>query len=70
VCCHYKNNELYPIGDITKQSIKDIWNSKLMLDTLKDIDTKQCIKSCKYNTLNVTLENTLEQSKSRHKDFL
>lgn len=70
VCCHLKNEELYPIADLNKESILDVWNSKKMLDIIKDLDISKCISNCKYNTLNCVLEDAIRKNKSFHKDFL
>lgn len=70
ICCHLKNDELYPLADLNYESIIDIWNSESMLNTIKQLNIDKCIKNCKYNSLNVTLENAIQDNKSQHRDFL
>ena len=57
ICCHTRGYEKYCIGDLKKQSFKEIWNSKKRKLVIEKIDFRDCIPLCRDNTFNQILWN-------------
>lgn len=57
LCCHLRGYDKYCIGDLTKQSFKEIWNSERRRKVYESIDFKDCIPLCRDNTFNQVLWN-------------
>lgn len=57
VCCHTRGYEKYCIGDLTKKSFKEIWNSRKRMAVIHKIDFCDCIPLCRDNTFNQILWN-------------
>jgi MoaA/NifB/PqqE/SkfB family radical SAM enzyme len=68
VCCHTRGYEKYCIGDLTKRSFKEIWNSKRRKSVVNNIDFRDCIPLCRDNTFNQILWNIKEPRE--HVNFL
>lgn len=68
ICCHTRGYNKYCIGDLTKNSYKDIWNSKKRMTVVKKIDFRDCIPLCRDNTFNQILWNIKEPRE--HANFL
>ena len=57
ICCHTRGYKKYCIGDLKKESFKEIWNSKRRQEIIKNIDFKDCTPLCRDNTFNQILWN-------------
>jgi len=68
ICCHLRGYDKYCIGDLNKNSFKDIWNSEQREKAAKNIDFKDCIPLCRDNTFNQILWN-IKQPRE-HVNFL
>jgi len=68
LCCHTRGYEKYCIGDLTKKSFKEIWNSRKRKDAINRIDFRDCIPLCRDNTFNQILWN-IKQPRE-HVNFL
>lgn len=68
VCCHLRGYKKYCIGDLKRNSFKEIWNSKRRKDIYKNIDFKDCMPLCRDNTFNQILWN-IKQPRE-HLNFL
>ncbi len=68
VCCHTRGYEKYCIGDLTKKSFKEIWNSEKRKRIIHKIDFSDCIPLCRDNTFNQILWN-IKQTRE-HVNFL
>jgi len=68
ICCHTRGYDKYCIGDLKKNTFKDIWNSKKRKEAVKKIDFSDCIPLCRDNTFNQILWN-IKQPRE-HVNFL
>ncbi len=68
LCCHTRGYDKYCIGDLRKNSFKEIWNSKKRREVYESIDFKDCIPLCRDNTFNQILWN-IKQPRE-HVNFL
>lgn len=68
ICCHTRGYGKYCIGDLTKKSFSDIWNSKERRRIVEKIDFRDCIPLCRDNTFNQILWN-IKQPRE-HVNFL
>lgn len=68
ICCHARGYEKYCIGDLTKKSFREIWNSKKRKEVVNKIDFRDCIPLCRDNTFNQILWN-IKQPRE-HVNFL
>jgi len=68
ICCHLRGYDKYCIGDLRKDSFKEIWNSKHRQEVANNIDFKDCIPLCRDNTFNQVLWN-IKQPRE-HVNFL
>ncbi len=68
ICCHLRGNEKYCIGDLRKNSFREIWDSGFRQKIAENIDFKDCIPLCRDNTFNQILWN-IKQPKE-HINFL
>lgn len=68
ICCHMRGIEKYCIGDLSKNTLKEIWNSEERKKVYESIDLKECIPLCRCNTFNTVLWN-IKQEKI-HGNFL
>ncbi len=68
LCCHMRGYEKYCIGDLKKNSFKEIWGSKQRKRVVENIDFKDCVPLCRDNTFNQILWN-IKQPRE-HVNFL
>lgn len=68
LCCHMRGHDKYCIGNLSKNSFTEIWNSKQRKKVVENIDFKDCIPLCRDNTFNQILWN-IKQPKE-HVNFL
>lgn len=68
ICCHTRGYEKYCIGDLTKKTFKEIWDSRQRKEAINKIDFRDCIPLCRDNTFNQLLWN-IRQPKE-HVNFL
>lgn len=68
ICCHLRGYEKYCIGNLNRNSFKEIWNSKRRKDIYENIDFKDCIPLCRDNTFNQILWNIRQPRE--HLNFL
>jgi MoaA/NifB/PqqE/SkfB family radical SAM enzyme len=68
VCCHLRGYEKYCIGDLRRNSFKEIWNSPRRKKVYERIYFKDCIPLCRDNTFNQILWNIKEPRE--HPNFL
>jgi radical SAM protein with 4Fe4S-binding SPASM domain len=57
ICCHLRGYEKYSIGDLNKNSFREIWFSKKRQSVIEKIDFSDCIPLCRDNTFNQILWN-------------
>jgi len=57
LCCHMRGREKYCIGDLKKNTLKEIWNSKKREKVFKNIDFKDCPLLCRCDSFNTILYN-------------
>ena len=70
VCCHMRGNKKYAIGDLTKNTIEEIWNSNQRKSALNNIDVNsfECPPLCRHDNTNRFLhELTMVPS---HKNYI
>lgn len=68
ICCHTRGFDKYCIGDLRKNTLKEIWNSEHRQEVARNIDFKDCIPLCRDNTFNQILWNIKQPAV--HKNFL
>jgi len=68
ICCHTRGYDKYCIGDLTRKSFKQIWNSKKRREAIKNINFCDCIPLCRDNTFNQILWNIVQPRE--HVNFL
>lgn len=52
ICCHTMGLKKYEIGNINKDSFKDIWEGKQRQKVMKSINFKDCPPICRWHTFN------------------
>lgn len=57
ICCHLRGYEKYSIGDLNKNTFKEIWFSRKRRQAIEKIDFSDCIPLCRDNTFNQILWN-------------
>jgi len=68
ICCHMRGVEKYCLGDLKKNTLKEIWNSEQRKKAYRNIDFKDCPPLCRCNTFNQVLWNIAQDVS--HKNFL
>ncbi len=68
LCCHMRGHQKYCIGDLSKNTFKDIWNSKQRKTVSENINFKDCVPLCRGNTFNQILWNIRQPRE--HVNFL
>ncbi len=65
-CCIFRNNEKYCLGDLTKQTFKEIWLSKERKKVHEKIDLRDCPNPCQFeghnNLLYAIKNNNLKEN--------
>ena len=57
LCCHMRGRAKYCIGDLNKNTLKEIWNSKQRKKVYESIDFKDCPLLCRCDSFNTILYN-------------
>lgn len=68
VCCHFRANSKYCLGDIYKSSFAEIWNSRQRQKAVRSINLKECVPLCRCNSFNKILFAV--KQKKEHWNFL
>lgn len=68
ICCHFRGVKKYCIGDLSKNTLKEIWHSEQRKKVYENIDLNEYIPLCRCNTFNVILWN-IKQEKV-HPNFI
>jgi len=68
LCCQWRGNLKYVVGDISNKSFKEVWNSEQHKKLVDSIDVRKC-HPCKYKNYNIAIEEVFVKNKM-HKDFL
>ena len=63
VCCHYKGNPDFEIGDLNTQSFAQIWGSERRSQIVKSIDPSSCVPWCKQYQLDHFIETIRSSGK-------
>lgn len=68
LCCHFRGIEKYCLGDLTKNTLEEIWYSQRRKEVYENIDFRDCVLLCRCNTFNAILWN-IKQEKA-HPNFI
>lgn len=68
LCCHFRGIEKYCLGDLGKNSLKEIWHSQKRKEVYENIDLSKCPSLCRCDTFNAVLWN-IKQEKV-HPNFI
>jgi len=68
LCCQWRGNLKYVVGDISNKSFKEVWDSEHHRKLVESIDVKKCYP-CKYKNYNIVIEEVFVKNKM-HVDFL
>jgi MoaA/NifB/PqqE/SkfB family radical SAM enzyme len=68
LCCHLRGHQKYCIGDLARNTFKEIWNSRQRKIVSENINFKDCVPLCRSNTFNQILWNIKQPKK--HVNFL
>ncbi len=75
VCCHHRGIKKYELGDLSKQSFKEIWSTRQKV--FDKIDFKDCPYLCRDNPFNIILwdiktgkKEIKKTDKRKHENFL
>lgn len=68
LCCHYRGLKKYCIGNLNKNTLKEIWHSKARRKAYEGIGLKSCVLLCRCNTFNTILWNI--KQKKIHPNFI
>lgn len=68
VCCYHENNEDYCIGDLTKNSFREIWESPRRSEVAGRIDLNACPSPCIWDDHNRLLWDLRQDIK--HQNFI
>jgi MoaA/NifB/PqqE/SkfB family radical SAM enzyme len=55
VCCHMRGVEKYCIGDLSKQTLPELWGSKKREEVAESVDFKDCPPLCRCDSFNTIL---------------
>lgn len=68
LCCQWRGNPKYVIGDVSNKTFKEVWDSKQHKKLIDSIDVRKC-NPCKYGNYNIAIEEVFVKNKM-HLDFL
>jgi len=68
VCCHFRANERFCLGDLNTKSFAEIWNSRQRQAAIRRIDLTKCVPFCRCNSFNKILYSI--KQKKEHINFL
>ena len=55
LCCHMRGVEKYCIGDLSRDSLKEIWSSRRRAETVAKLDFRDCPLLCRCDGINEVL---------------
>lgn len=55
LCCQWRGNLNYVVGDITNKRFREVWDSEAHKKLVKSIDVSKCYP-CKYRNYNIAIE--------------
>ena len=61
VCCHMRGVEKYCIGDLSRQSLKDVWFSEKRQRIAESVDFRDCPPLCRCDSFNTILWKIKEE---------
>jgi len=65
-CCHWRSNPNMCLGDLKKQSFKEIWQNRQ--EVIDNLDLRYCVPFCILDKVNRELHNMVKRRE--HKNFL
>lgn len=68
LCCQFRGNNNYVIGDLKKASFKEQWGSPKHTQVMECVDIKKC-PPCRYSNFNQLIEDVFLKDKM-HKNFI
>ena len=68
ICCHMRGVDKYCLGDLKKNTLKEIWGSEQRKKAYENIDFRDCPPLCRCNTFNQILWNIAQGV--NHRNFL
>lgn len=68
LCCQFRGNKNYVIGDLKKASFKEQWGSKKHTQVIGSVDIKKC-PPCRYSNINQLIEDVFLKDKM-HRNFI
>jgi radical SAM protein with 4Fe4S-binding SPASM domain len=68
LCCQFRGNENYVIGDLKKASFKEQWGSQKHIQVIESVDVKKC-PPCRYSNFNQLIDDVFLKDKM-HKNFI
>jgi len=68
LCCQWRGNLNYVVGDVSEKSFKDIWGTTEHRELISRIDINRC-RPCKYAKYNTVIEQVFIKD-AMHRDFL
>jgi hypothetical protein len=68
LCCHMRGHSRYCLGDLRRNSFREIWNSRRRKRVAANIDFRDCVPLCRDNTFNQILWNIRQPRE--HVNFL
>lgn len=69
LCCHFRGMPKYKLGDLRKNSLKEIWYSKKRKKIYENINYSDCVPACRCDPFNRILWQLGEKT-STHINFL
>ena len=69
-CKNARFNKKYFVGNINKDNIKNIWNSKANLEIEKWVRPNNCGLICKVIRVNIGVQNVLSPDKAIDPNFI
>ncbi len=70
LCCHFRNQDIGQVADLTKTSLVDVWDSDMIEHATSNIDVHKCIPYCRCDNINRSIEQLIGGKKNEHKNFL
>ncbi|MBU0457640.1 MAG: radical SAM protein [Nanoarchaeota archaeon] len=67
-CLHHRQKDKYFIGDLNKNTLKELWTSSRIIDVFNSIDCVECPYFCRNDDINRSLE--FIDKEINHKEFL
>lgn len=67
-CCHSRGNSKYTLGNLSKNTFREIWASEKRKEVMDSIDVHKCIPFCREDTINKILWDIKQENP--HSNFL